>query len=281
MPVGAQTSLVDAVATAGGLFAAADRFPPVTWSQTTIRESLAPSGELSTTITGTVSGPVSDVVVEVRPNIRPYVKVMPSVLGDLEEGQEFNLTVIIKAPADQIGRSFAGTIRLRRGLDDGIGQSRSKPVRVIISALRPSDDQFPPDPGPENDQTVKGIDSDNDGVRDDIQRYIAFNHASASVRAGLIQYARNLQQALVIGSDQDAARNIADAIGRAAECLYSIVPDDAPEITDSLFAEAVNTAERLAAYDAYDANIDGSIFRIRPLSELERSCDFDPNELGN
>ena len=54
---------------------------------------------------------------------------------------------------------------------------------------------FPPDPGETGKQTIQGIDSDHDGVRDDVQRWIyAFVPKEPKKQMALRQMARYFQQ---------------------------------------------------------------------------------------
>src|SRR3989344_8426243 len=56
---------------------------------------------------------------------------------------------------------------------------------------------LPPDPGEAGKATIEGIDSDNDGVRDDIQRYVGLAFpADPEVRMTLMRLADSQQQYL-------------------------------------------------------------------------------------
>ncbi len=77
---------------------------------------------------------------------------------------------------------------------------------------------LPPDPGEAGKQTLEGIDSDRDGVRDDVQRYIQLTYPdSARTRAGLSQYASSLDAFLrsAIGGDPTTA---SQALTAAIDC---------------------------------------------------------------
>jgi hypothetical protein len=53
---------------------------------------------------------------------------------------------------------------------------------------------LPPDPGAEGKKTLLGIDTDGDGVRDDIQRYIYLTYPDdKKLRLGLTYYAIEFQ----------------------------------------------------------------------------------------
>lgn len=57
---------------------------------------------------------------------------------------------------------------------------------------------LPPDPGAAGATTLAGIDSDGDGLRDDVQRWIALNYRdSARWRSVLAQMARTYQHAVI------------------------------------------------------------------------------------
>jgi hypothetical protein len=56
---------------------------------------------------------------------------------------------------------------------------------------------IPPDPGPANDTTIAGVDSDGDGIRDDLQRYNEMlNPQSARLREGIKQTIRVFQDSI-------------------------------------------------------------------------------------
>ncbi|QPJ60770.1 MAG: hypothetical protein G3M70_02240 [Candidatus Nitronauta litoralis] len=82
---------------------------------------------------------------------------------------------------------------------------------------------LPPDPGEAGKATLLGIDSDNDGVRDDIQRYIELTYPeSAKTRAALRQYAKAANDALENAEDKRTSINNAYKANRSQECLYFI-----------------------------------------------------------
>jgi hypothetical protein len=65
----------------------------------------------------------------------------------------------------------------------------SSPIDIAVTAggTRP----LPPDPGPAGMTTLAGVDSDGDGVRDEVERYIALSYAtSAKMQAALTQVAK-------------------------------------------------------------------------------------------
>ena len=137
--------------------------------------------------------------------------------------------------------------------------------------------QLPPDPGEAGKQTLEGIDSDHDGVRDDMQRWIAVSQQEApAVRAALRQMVR-AQQAYILkaDSDIDVVLANADKQSMANECLgYLIGGYSVMDISDALRAQMLNTKARSLAYVTADGKLSGHFFPV--LKFKASSCDFDP-----
>jgi hypothetical protein len=105
------------------------------------------------------------------------------------------------------------------------------------------------DPGEEGKKTIAGIDSDHDGVRDDVQRWINEEYpisTSPSTHQALKQGARTMQ-AIVLNSENQAAAiqaQIKDL--EAASCLWWIKGADT-KIEKLARAHFYNTPERIQA----------------------------------
>ena len=70
----------------------------------------------------------------------------------------------------------------------------------------PGSNDLPPDPGEAGKASLEGIDADTDGIRDDIQRYIALTYQdSQKTRAALRQLTLALQKALLESPDEENA----------------------------------------------------------------------------
>ena len=106
---------------------------------------------------------------------------------------------------------------------------------------------LPPDPGEAGKQTLEGIDSDNDGVRDDVQRYIANRYTRFDDRAALTQYARALQGTMEPQADPltVATKHVA-----AVYCIFYVFRDepDPAQVSAALRSEMLNTVARIRAY---------------------------------
>jgi hypothetical protein len=144
----------------------------------------------------------------------------------------------------------------------------------------PDNDGLPPDPGEAGKTTLGGIDSDDDGLRDDIQRYIFLHFTdSAKTRAALRQAALALQNIILNSPDEAGALRNTELEARASECIRYICPDDGRRIDNMLLAEFLNTEARSRAYLAYDAKLSGHVFGTRDLDQYKTSCTFDPDQL--
>ena len=138
---------------------------------------------------------------------------------------------------------------------------------------------LPPDPGEAGKATLEGIDSDNDGVRDDVQRWIAISYPnSQKTREALRQQAIALQKFLVDSADPNLSFGNAISNNDAVTCL-AYIRDDFYNISDELLAVFLNTAQRSRAYLQADAHLSGRGFRSQ--SDRKKSCSFDPDVLSN
>jgi len=144
----------------------------------------------------------------------------------------------------------------------------------------PPGNGLPPDPGEAGKATLEGIDSDQDGVRDDIQRYIALTYPdSQKTRAALRQAAIALQKIILESPDVESALYNTELEARASECIRYIHPDNGRKIDNMLMAEFLNTLERSRAYLDYDSKLGGHIFGTKDLDEYKSSCTFDPDSM--
>jgi len=165
------------------------------------------------------------------------------------------------------------------------GQARTQSAVQQFVALAPHvlPVNLPPDPGASGKTTLAGIDSDNDGVRDDVQRSILFLFpASEKLRAASTQYAKALQHVLLTaGDEQQSIVNMRNAL-RAQTCAnYTDVFVGGRLVShkevDALY---LNTYPRARAYYTADAHFSGHFFGIWDGQEAAQ-CDLDPTSLLN
>jgi hypothetical protein len=146
---------------------------------------------------------------------------------------------------------------------------------------------LPPDPGKAGKATLAGIDSDKDGVRDDVQRWIAINYPnSQKTRAALTQIAKAKQMILLNAANATKARANALVADNAAYCLtyvreqiLGLAGSDAYNIKGELRAIYLNTYIRTKAWLQYDSHLGGMFFTIP--QDLKQGCAFNPDTMPN
>ncbi len=117
----------------------------------------------------------------------------------------------------------------------------------------------PPDPGAAGIATVAGIDTDANGIRDDIDRFIATKYGAnaVSVKAARTS-ARALQRLSVTDpSSKSAAVVVLQDNGDAGVCAgrdFRSAGLGASQELNELFARTLNTQARLAQYKAISAS---------------------------
>lgn len=151
-----------------------------------------------------------------------------------------------------------------KGGDDNPSAGGSDTTPPIISdgsdATPPptTSSNLPPDPGEAGKATLAGIDSDNDGVRDDIQIAIFKRYPDDEIkRKALTQNAKALQDAVVAGNSLDT-----DAIFQASKSVINAVDCLSKKGIDGSFVEnnIVNTSERSEAYIEFNSTLNGQFF---------------------
>lgn len=193
---------------------------------------------------------------------------------DLAADTVYTLQVPVNEPAVgqimlRVSAAFQG--QLRRVMS---------PVLTIPITL---DTSLPPDPGPAGLITLQGIDSDNDGVRDDVQRYIALTYpASVKTRMALTDIARSMQLVVLGSTDsQQSVTNII-ALGHAMECSIAIHGTSAKQLMSLLRAQLLNTEARTQAYLQANTQFSGHTYALAPdMSQRKLLCSFNPDLLPN
>jgi len=146
---------------------------------------------------------------------------------------------------------------------------------------------LPPDPGAAGKLTLAGIDSDNDGVRDDVQRWIVMTYPnSQKTRAALIQMAKATQVILINANNVANARSYSLDEGRASDCIsyirkqvLGVGNSDAYNVKREMDAIYLNTYSRTKAYLQYDARLSGMFFSV-PIDK-SATCNFNPDLMPN
>lgn len=195
--------------------------------------------------------------------------------GDLvaDDGTYTIQTTLVALSTDPIGLLVSVPLR---GV---LARVESAVAPVVATATAPS---LPPEPGAAGLATLQGVDSDNDGVRDDIQRYIALTYPqSQKTRAALTQFATAAQQGILDAANGSPTDDDRTKITQAQECLsYISDPITAKNVKNNLRQLLLNTEARTDAWLAFNASL-GGLVTLPPRSQWKSSCNFDPNALPN
>lgn len=116
----------------------------------------------------------------------------------------------------------------------------------------------------EREPTLVGIDNDNNGIRDDIDRYIDINYSDPYQRSAVAQLAKELQHTLVVDiTDMNAVKNTNRKLSEANHCIYSRFDGSKGskqpgQVSKEIESITTNTKERLLAYLAFAKALDGT-----------------------
>lgn len=140
--------------------------------------------------------------------------------------------------------------------------------------------EIPPMPDcKENNKTLRGKDADSNGVRDDVQRYIAsIDIEHDFLKRSLIQYARALQTTLLEYRKEERAQLNFSRTNLAINCLYSSdlgKPNSINElfrIRKKLTELQLNTYKRRFAHHIWSSNVETQLV---PSIKPQDACEFD------
>ncbi len=159
---------------------------------------------------------------------------------------------------------------------DAGGQSQSDAGALAVT--------LPPDPGAAGLATLAGIDSDGDGVRDDVQRFVVLSYPdSQRTQAALLQLAKGYAAWLsVAAQDTNAAYDAEQKSQRAMECVYAVAASDvAYSAINEIKLQVLNTDARQDVFYATDAMLSGGVFETTPDYQSGVTCAFNPQALPN
>jgi len=148
---------------------------------------------------------------------------------------------------------------------------------------------LPPEPDPKvNNATLLGIDSNNNGVRDDVERWIYEEykdkhpiHIDIAMQAG-----RAYKQVL---ETPEKAREIRDNVDGALFCAWYYQHDAYRYGDPTLIHENIdgtvrskyfNIKTRKDIYWQYDKNLSGGVYDLPRSKEMKAMCDFNTSKYG-
>ena len=148
---------------------------------------------------------------------------------------------------------------------------------------------LPPEPDPKiNNATLLGVDANNNGVRDDVERYLLekYKDHHKIVSEIALQSGRAFQ---IVLAHPENARETEKYESAAQFCNYyfksSAKNYGDPILIDHLIMDykfeelQLNTKERIRAYLEYNHNLSGGVYRMAGGLERKAKCDFNVIEL--
>jgi len=134
-------------------------------------------------------------------------------------------------------------------------------------------------------KTLAGIDSDNDGVHDDVQRFIALNygHSERAVVA-LREIAKTAQREMLVGDSVsgDEAKQIGIAGMRRVACFVRSVDEEIrySGALEKVVTEVTNTPQRFAQMGKFEVLAANRVYES-PRDPIPVLCGYDPAKLSN
>ncbi|MGI9273476.1 MAG: hypothetical protein ACR2PT_01275 [Endozoicomonas sp.] len=133
---------------------------------------------------------------------------------------------------------------------------------------------LPPDPGEAGLVGLDGIDSDQDGVRDDVQRFIEVEMpVSEVIRKAIRELAVISQKELTNAYNKEMVLAMGAESEAAVDCFLYRTDGDPENNLERLQARLFNTLERLKAWSKVNSYFSGMTFTVP--DDLEAQCDFD------
>jgi len=168
-----------------------------------------------------------------------------------------------------------GTATVRAEAGGKLSPEKSITVYKIIHGHR-----LPPKPDPAiNNSTLLGIDINDNGVRDDVERWIYETYDHPIERGLFMQLARAYQTVII---DPEKAHKTGKFMDNTVSCelywKYKEVNHPISRYRDlekEISPMQLNTVKRHMAYKRYNAEFSGDVFGAPPVSK--EKCEFDDN----
>ncbi|MDY7092621.1 MAG: hypothetical protein SX243_06580 [Acidobacteriota bacterium] len=257
------------------LTATASARPAISWEPESVFLPVVRGESTSISASFTANTNLGQVELRVVPELAEFVSVIPSSPLTINRGTTTQVELTVQAGTDSILGVLEGTVQVRKLGHKPKNYSRPLPINIEIQPF-----PLPPAPGEAGKVTVEGVDSDGDGLRDDIQRFIAFTYPDEPVtRAALSQYGESFQDTLVQAVDRQSAFSLFMATLRSDRCLKGLIGvEEGETLRKSIKAQYLNTAERSDAFFTFAELLGGSSWGGAAFSP-EDDCDFNPGQL--
>lgn len=155
------------------------------------------------------------------------------------------------------------------GGSSGAGETTSTPVTATptdVATLKAKIQELATSgklPNLDRSSSIAGPDANSNGVRDDIEAYVASLPITLTQKAAAMQSARTMQLTLIVDLKDEAALDRVSNLGsRAINCIADVfMPNyqDGYDLDSKIEAMTANTKERAKQYLAYNRARSGSV----------------------
>lgn len=130
---------------------------------------------------------------------------------------------------------------------------------------------LPPDPADNGKLTLAGIDSDQNGVRDDTQRTLSVLEYTPEQYDAAVQLAKGIQAAIEFDGTDANLPAVGTAMARAVDCASHLFGASVMDEILTMELIALNTEARSAAYERFNSMTVGQQFG--DMASKEVACD--------
>ena len=246
--------------------------PPVSWLPEEIDLGVAPGEETAALMRVEISKNIPATRLEVTPSLAPFVaSIEPTTLPALSEGDEVMVRIVFSVPPTSGYGDIDGTLKLRKAQGNG-NSTQARPLPIVLTI---GDLTYPPDPGELGGETLEGVDSDRDGVRDDVQRQIALDHPiEPTLRALLSQAARMYQASYEVEATPENASTHTEQVVKALYCAYAL--GETYDRIKSIRPIILNSQLRSERALQMSAEASGTFTSLPNSPDLVEHCEFSP-----
>ena len=152
--------------------------------------------------------------------------------------------------ADMANAALIDTLRSEAAALQASQTVQYVPISVDdIFIIVPAGTGMPAEPGANGDATIAGVDSDGDGIRDDVERRISANYPdNPSARAYSYMIAKRLQTIIVNSANKNTYIQAISELSFAENCLNVILPTQVNKASRLVLPWVMNTYQRSIAY---------------------------------
>lgn len=146
------------------------------------------------------------------------------------------------------------------GTSDTNSSSANTPLSAVAQAILAAEANGTI-PKLNHEDTLLGPDTDGNGIRDDIDAYIATLPYTEVQKKAVKQHAKALSASLTVDTtDKVALLKVADDMSRASWCLYTKLTEESADKAHSENEKMiVNTKNRFLQYEKFNSALSGSV----------------------